>query len=126
MVVDNKIKVTEVAANAKYIRMSPLKLRRVANVIKGKKVVDAIYILRSLPQKGADIILKVVKSAKANAINNNSMKEENLYISSIQINEGPRLKRYKARARGRIFQILKRTSHIRVGINNLIGENNGK
>jgi len=114
-----------VKAVAKYIRMSPFKLRRVADVVRGKSVEDAIAILSRMPHKGARLILQVLNSAKANAEHNNKI-TSGLYISELLICEGPRFKRYQARARGRMFQIIKRTSHIHVGLNTAQGVTNGK
>ena len=114
-----------VKAVAKYIRMSPFKLRRIADVVRGKSVDEAIAILSRMPHKGARLILQVLNSAKANAEHNNKV-STCLYISELIICEGPRLKRYQARARGRMFQIIKRTSHIHVGLNTTQGVTNGK
>ena len=114
-----------VKAIAKYVRMSPFKLRRIANVVRGKSVDDAIGILNSMPHKGARLILQVLVSAKANAEHNNKV-VSGLFISELLICEGPRLKRFQARARGRMFQIIKRTSHIQVGLNSVEGVTNGK
>lgn len=103
-------------AIAKYIKISPYKVRRVANLVRGMNVVKAEQLLQSLPHKGALLLSRVVKSAKSNAINNNQYNESDLIISSVQINEGPMMKRSRPRARGRMFQIIKRTSHIIVAV----------
>ena len=116
---EEKITKTTIFATAKYIRVSPSKVRRVANVIRGKHSKDAYDILRALPHRGAELLIKVLKSAVANATNNNNMDEGNLYVSEILINEGPLLRRFRARARGRVGAIIKRTSHITVGVSTL-------
>lgn len=104
----------EAKAIAKTVRIAPRKARLVADLVRGKSVVDAIVILANTPKAASPIIDKVVKSAAANAINNHSMNEENLYIKEILVNEGPTLKRFRPRAKGSASPILKRTSHISV------------
>jgi large subunit ribosomal protein L22 len=106
----------KVYAKAKYLRISPDKLRRIAKIIRTKPVQQAVAILKALPHKGAGILLKVINSAAANATNNHKMKADELYVAELLVNEGPQMKRYQARARGRIYQILKRSSHITVGL----------
>lgn len=108
--------IKEVNAIAKYVKISPYKVRRVANQIRGRRAKDAIGILKMMPQRGADMIAAVVKSAMANATNNHNMNEENLVISELLVNEGPRHKRFQPKARGRVYQIIKRTSHISVKV----------
>lgn len=108
--------VKPVYATAKYLRISPSKVRRVANVVRGKHVKDAFDILRALPQSGAEYIEKVLKSAIANATHNDGKNADELFIAELLVNEGPRLKRFRARARGRVGSIIKRTSHIIVGV----------
>ena len=115
-----------VFSKAKYIRISPSKVRRVANIVRGKNVDDAIQILKNLPHKGAALLLKVVNSAKANAINNNKYNESTLSVPYIMVNEGPTMKRFRPVGRGRIYGILKRTSHIIVGVTEGSGVKNGK
>ena len=102
-------------ANLKYLRISPTKLRRVAALIRGKEVNIALSLLKYLPHKGAKIFYVAVNSVIYNAINNANLTDKNdLILSTILVNEGPRLKRFQARARGRGFQIIKRTSHVLV------------
>ncbi|MCP4049562.1 MAG: 50S ribosomal protein L22 [bacterium] len=103
-------------AKASYILMSPYKIRRVANLIRGKKIEEVKAILKSLPHRSSEVLYKVVMSAVANAKNNSNLDEEGLVLSHVMINEGPRSKRFKPRARGRIFGIIKRQSHIYVGL----------
>jgi len=102
----------ETRAVEKFIRMSPRKIRYVAALVRDKSVAEAVDILSLTPKKAALIIKKAVQSAAANATENSNMNEDDLYISKIYINEGPTLKRFKPRARGRAARIRKRTSHV--------------
>lgn len=102
----------------KYIRMSPRKIRYVADMIKSKPIEDAIDILSFTPREAAVVVKKAIQSAVANATENHKMKEEDLFISRILVNEGPTLKRFRPRARGRATKIRKRTSHLSVYVSN--------
>ncbi|HPT69857.1 MAG TPA: 50S ribosomal protein L22 [Syntrophomonas sp.] len=104
----------EARAIARYLRVSPLKARQVADLVRGKDVKEALGILRYTNKKSSPLISKVVKSAIANAEHNYDMDSDELYISEIQINEGPTLKRMKPRAYGRADVRRHRTSHITV------------
>ena len=104
----------EVMAIAKHIRISSRKLRPVVDTVRGKSVDEALAILRFLPTPAARVVAKVVKSAAANAENNFEMSPSDLRIVRIHTGEGRTLKRYRARARGRVSPILKRSSHITV------------
>lgn len=104
----------EVRAVEKYIRMSPQKVRLVLATIRGKPVKEALAILKFLPHRAAGPVAKAVQSAAANAENNFNLDPEQLVVSSAVADEGPRLKRWRPRARGRANQILKRSSHITV------------
>jgi len=104
----------ESRAIARYLRVSPLKARQVADLVRGKDVKEALGILRYTNKKSSPLISKVVKSAIANAEHNYDMDSDELYISEIQINEGPTLKRMKPRAYGRADVRRHRTSHITV------------
>ena len=95
-------------------RMSPQKVRLVADVVRGKPVDAALAILRNMPHKAANEVYRTVASAAANAENNFQMDRDGLVIKTITVNEGPALKRFEFRARGRINQIRKRSSHITV------------
>lgn len=101
-------------ATAKYMRVSPRKMKFVCNMVRGKNVDEALSILKFTPRKGADILEKVVKSAVANAENNFDMDRDSLYVAEVYSNQGPTLKRWRPRAQGRAYKILKRTSHISV------------
>ena len=101
-------------AVAKYIRISPRKAAQVADLVRGKSVGEAYAILKFTPNKGAAIIEQVMKSAVANAEHNYNMDVDKLYVSTIFVDQGPSLKRFKPRAMGRADGIMKRTSHITV------------
>ncbi|MDD6920131.1 MAG: 50S ribosomal protein L22 [Eubacteriales bacterium] len=104
----------EAKAVAKYVRMSPIKLKPVTDLVRGKDLQEALTILRFTPGKGAELVEKVVKSAAANAENNFEMNVDDLYVAEICINQGPTMKRWRAGAQGRASIILKRSSHINV------------
>ncbi|MDW7674962.1 MAG: 50S ribosomal protein L22 [Bacillota bacterium] len=104
----------EVKAVAKYIRMSPRKIRKVVDMIRGKKVGEALAILKFTPTGGAKPVEKVLKSAIANAEHNLELNVDELVVAKVMVDEGPTLKRFKPRAMGRADQIRKRTSHITV------------
>jgi large subunit ribosomal protein L22 len=106
--------VTEIKAVLKHVRISSQKVRRLIDAVKGKPVQAGLDILRFMPQKAATIIEKNVQSAVANADQNSDIDIDSLIISNITADQGPTLKRFKARARGRGTRILKRTSHITV------------
>lgn len=101
-------------AVAKYVRISPRKVRQVVNLIRGKKISDALAILQFTPNGSTDDVAKVLKSAVANAGHNYDMNVDDLIITEICVDQGPTLKRIKPRAMGRADQIRKRTSHITV------------
>ena len=104
----------EKKASAKYIRISPRKMRIVAENIKGLSVEKALHQLRFTPKKAAKLLLKVLNSALANAEQDPNVDVDTLYVKVVHINEGPTLKRWRARALGRATRILKRTSHVTI------------
>ena len=104
----------EARAIAKYVRMSPVKVGAVLDLIRGKDVREASAILQYTPREAAVAINKVLKSAVANAENNFDLDVEDLYVSEAYVNEGPTLKRFRPRAKGSASPINKRTSHITV------------
>jgi large subunit ribosomal protein L22 len=104
----------EVKAVAKYMRISPNKVRQLVGAVKGKPVEKALDMLKFMPQKAAGIVEKVVRSAVANADQNPDIDVDLLVIRNVIVDQGPTLKRFKARARGRGSRILKRTAHITV------------
>ncbi len=109
----------QVRAEAKYIRTSAYKMRPVLDLIRGHKVADAADILRLCERDAAITIGKVLRSAVANAVNNDGQVLEELYVSACYADEGPTIKRFTPRARGRTGKILKRTSHITVLVSQL-------
>ena len=107
-----------VTATARYIRISSRKVRLVTDLINGRPVEEAAAILRFLPNAAARDVAKVLKSATANAENNFSLSADELRIVSATADEGPTLKRFRPRAQGRTYSILKRTSHITIAVAN--------
>lgn len=105
---------TQVRAVAKYIRISPQKVRRVIDAVKGQPVELGLNTLKFMPQKAARILEKTIRGAVANADQTPDMDVDALVIENITADQGPTLKRFKARARGRGTRILKRSSHITV------------
>ncbi len=101
-------------AVARYVRISPRKVRLVMDQIRGKKVEEAISLLSFTPQKGAGIVKKLLNSAVANAQQSSNIDVDNLYIEKIFADNGPILKRFRPRAMGRATRILKKTSHLTV------------
>lgn len=106
----------EVSAKLRYARISPKKCRIVADQIRGKPVAEALDILRFSPKRAAHLIRKVLESAIANAEHNAGLDVDDLYVSAIYVDDGPRMKRILPRARGRADVMLKRMSHITVKV----------
>ncbi len=104
----------EAKAHLRYIRISPRKVQIVCDLIRGKSVAQAVAILSNTPKAAAEPLLKLVKSAAANAENNHQMDPEKLYVSETFANPGPIIKRFMPRAQGRAYRINKRTSHVTV------------
>lgn len=102
----------EARAIAKYMRISSRKVGIVLDLIRGKRIGEAFAIIKHTPKAASEILEKLLKSAVANAENNYNMDVDKLYISEAYANQGPTLKRFRARAKGRGVRILKRTSHI--------------
>lgn len=101
-------------AHAKYIRISSRKVKIVIDLIRGKSVDEAKAILTFTPKAAAPVVLKVLNSAVANAVNNQELNAKDLYVAEVYANPGPTLKRYVARSRGSASPMLRRTSHISV------------
>lgn len=104
----------EVQALTRYARMSPKKVREVARTIQGRKAGDAVDLLTVIPRKSARLIAKTLKSAIANAENNNNLSADALVVKSAIVENGPVLKRFKAGARGTAMPRRKKMSHIRI------------
>ena len=109
----------EVAAKLKHARISPQKMRLVADQVRGKPVEQALQLLGFSPKKAAGIIKKVLESAIANAEHNEGADIDELKVSRIFVDEGPTMRRWQARAKGRVNHIIKRTSHVTV----MVGDN---
>ena len=104
---------TKVAkAHLKYVRISPRKVKIVLDLIRGKDTATAMAILQNTPKSASEPLIKLLKSAVANAEHNFQMDSNNLFISECFVCPGPTLKRVMPRAQGRAFRILKRTSHV--------------
>jgi large subunit ribosomal protein L22 len=109
----------EVKAQAKYVRQSPYKVRRVLDLVRGLPVGDARAVLSYANRRAVEPIVKVLDSAVANAEHNHALDADDLYVVKAYADEGPTLKRFRPRARGRATRINKRTSHITI----VVGEN---
>ena len=104
----------EARAQARYIRVTPMKARRVVDLIRGLPAAEAQAILRYAPQAATEPVGKVLKSAIANATNNNGADVNILVSTGARVDEGPTMKRFRPRAQGRAVRIRKRTSHITI------------
>ena len=104
----------EIRAVSRYVRMSPSKIRRVLRQIQGKTYSEALSLLEFMPYASCAPIIKVLRSATANARNNFGMDERKLVIKSAFADQGPTMKRFRPRAQGRAYRILKATSHITI------------
>ncbi|MEL4895655.1 50S ribosomal protein L22 [Crocosphaera sp. Alani8] len=107
---------TEAKAIARYIRMSPFKVRRVLDQIRGRSYREALIILEFMPYRACDPIRKLLRSAAANAENNQGLDPETLVVSKAYADGGPSLRRYRPRAQGRAYQIRKPTCHITIAV----------
>ena len=101
-------------ATARFVRVTPMKARRVLDLIRGKDVDEALDILRFAPQSASDPVYKVLASAVANATNNLGVDRRTLVVNTAFADEGPTLKRFRPRAMGRASKIRKRTSHLTI------------
>jgi len=106
----------QVAATLRYARISPQKCRLMADAIRGQSVDDALRTLTFSPKKSARIVKKVLESAVANAEHNHGADIDELKISTIEVNEAPTFRRFRARAKGRGARIIKRNSHITIRV----------
>lgn len=104
----------EAKAHLRYLRMSPRKVRKVADVVRGMTVAHAEAELRARPERAARPLLKLVQSAAANAKQHSDAEEEQMEITTVAVNQGPALKRYRPQARGAVHPIAKHTSHVSV------------
>jgi large subunit ribosomal protein L22 len=106
----------QVTSTLRYARISPQKCRLVADIVRGRSVGLAISTLKFMPKKGAELVRKVLESAVANAEHNHGADIDELRVSLVQVDAAPVLKRFAARAKGRGARIVKRNSHITVGV----------
>lgn len=113
-------------ASAKYVRMTPMKARRVVDLIRGRDVASAAAILQYAPQAASEPVGKLLASAVANAENNHGLDPATLVIETAYVDEGPTLKRFQPRAQGRAFRIRKRTCHITLEVVSVDTENKGR
>jgi large subunit ribosomal protein L22 len=104
----------EVQAITRYARMSPKKVREVVRTVQGRKATEAVDLLTLIPRKSARLIVKTLKSAIANAENNNNLSADSLVVKSAIVENGPVLKRFKAGARGTAMPRRKKMSHIKI------------
>ena len=116
---------TRAHAKARFVRMAPMKCRRVVDLVRGKPVSEALAILRFSPQAAAEPVAKVIASAAANAENNLDLDPDTLYVDVAMVDEGPTLKRIRPRAQGRAYRIRKRTSHITIEVESRAATNAG-
>ena len=114
----------EVTSKAAQLRVSPRKMRLVVDLVRGKDVNEALGILKFTPNKSAEYIARVIRSAQATAEHNYDLDPDELYVKTIYADDGPTYKRWKARARGRVNQRLTRTAHLTVVVEEK-GERNG-
>ena len=110
-------------AQARYVRMTPMKVRRVVDLVRGRSVEDALTILKFAPQAAAEPVSKVIASAAANAENNAGLDRSTLVIATATVDEGPTAKRFQPRAQGRAFRIRKRSSHITIEVVSVSSQN---
>jgi large subunit ribosomal protein L22 len=113
-------------ARARFVRDSPMKVRRVIELIKGRNAQEALAVLRFAPQAASQPVAKVLASAIANAENNLDLDPDTLWVKNAYADEGPTLKRIRPRAQGRAYRIRKRTSHITVEVESRPEKKSGK
>jgi large subunit ribosomal protein L22 len=104
----------ETKATARYVRISPTKVRRVAEQIRGRPVAEAQAVLKFLPHRAARVLERTLKSAVANAENNLDLSRQDLIVTRAYVDSGPSMKRLMPRARGRMDVLVKRSSHVTI------------
>ena len=109
-------------ATARYVRMAPMKVRRVVDLIRGMEAREALAVLQFAPQAASEPVAKVLASAVANAEHNQQLDADSLVVAVAYVDEGPTLKRFRPRAQGRAFRINKRTSHITIEVESVAPE----
>ena len=108
-------------AVARHVRVTPMKARRMVDLVRGKSVEDALALMKFAPQTASEPVARVIASAAANAENNLGLDRRTLVIHTAYVDEGPTLKRIQPRAQGRAFRIRKRTSHITIIVESVPG-----
>ncbi|MGA8112865.1 MAG: 50S ribosomal protein L22 [Actinocatenispora sp.] len=109
-------------AVARHVRTSPMKARRVVNLVRGMSAKEALTVLKFAPQAASEPVYKVVASAIANAENNERLDPDSLLISEAYVDEGPTLRRFRPRAQGRAYRIRKRTCHITIVVESVLAQ----
>ena len=112
--VETKSGLPGASATVRYVRITPMKARRVVDLIRGLPVAEAGTLMTFAPQAASDVVGKVLASAVANAVHNEQLRAEDLYVAEAWVDEGPTMKRFRPRAQGRAYRIRKRTSHITI------------
>lgn len=115
----------EIVARSQSVRISPRKVRLVADAIRNMPVAKALQLLPHIEKRGAYVLQKTLKSAVANAVNNAKLQEENLVIGELLVNQGPFLKRYHPSTRGRIHPYKRRSTHVKIVLKEKGDKNNG-
>jgi large subunit ribosomal protein L22 len=115
-------------ASARYSRITPMKARRVADMVRGLPVDEALSLLQFAPQAASETVYKVLESAIANAETTEGLDRGDLIVSVVQVDEGPTMKRWRPRAQGRATRINKRTSHITLAVQpaDVVAEKKGR
>ena len=108
-------------ASARFVRISPMKARRVVDMVRGLQAEQALAVLKFAPQAASETVYKILESAVANATNGEGLARDSLVVSRAFVDEGPTLKRFRPRAQGRAYRIRKRTSHITVVVTSEAG-----
>jgi large subunit ribosomal protein L22 len=116
---DELLAESSAVARARFLRVTPMKARRVVDLVRGMPTADALNLLRFAPQAASEDVYKVVAAAVANAEHNEGMDPDTLFISQAFVDEGPTMKRFRPRAQGRAYRIRKRTCHITVVVSAL-------
>ena len=109
-------------AKVKYVRISASKVKIVIDLIRGKRVSEAIAVLKATPKAASPVVEKILNSAVANAENNSGLLRDDLYVAEVFADQGPTLKRFRPRAQGRAARIRKRTSHITIILDSAVKE----
>ena len=112
--VDTKSGLPGASATARHVRITPMKARRVVDLVRGLPAAEAQTILTFAPQAASEVVGKVVKSAVANAVTNENLRAEDLYVAEAWVDEGKTMNRFQSRAQGRAYRIRKRTCHITI------------